>query len=406
VEVGRKSGGRTLLVIVLVAINLRTVIASLPPLLDYVRGDLGLSASVAGLLTAAPVLLFGLLAPVAPWLGRRIALERLIALCAGLTMVAGLLAGLGTAPALFASSCLAGAGVAVSQATVPTLIRMRFPASMGGMTGAYTMALPLGGALASATTVPIFRIFDDRWAPALAVWALPVAVALALWMPIAIRGHSVLHATEREPARDEPLAWAVAAFFGMQSLVFYSALAWLPTILQANGFSASTAGLLQALNQIVSMLPAFVVPVLAMRMASQLPLLASAVVSVSAGAVGLLAAPSAAPLWIVLLGLGQGATLGLAFILPALRARTPHGVAALTAMMLSVGFLMASAGPWILGVAHDLTGGWTVPLIVLAAAALLELVPGAAASRPQQARSSGDVAGPEPCSPAPAAPSI
>jgi CP family cyanate transporter-like MFS transporter len=361
---------------------------------------------VAGLLSAAPVLLFGMLAPAAPWLGRRIALERLIALCAALTVVAALLAGLGTAPALFASSCLAGIGVAVSQATVPTLIRMRFPQSTGRMTGAYSMALPLGGALASATTVPIFRIFDDRWAPALAVWALPAALALAAWMPMAVRGRSLLHASEREPARGEPLAWAVAAFFGMQSLVFYSALAWLPTILQENGFSASTAGLLQALNQIVSMLPAFVVPVLAVRMASQLPLLASAVASVSAGAIGLLVAPSAAPLWIVLLGLGQGGTLGLAFILPALRARTPHGMAALTAMMLSVGFLIASTGPWILGAAHDLSGGWTVPLIILTAAALLELVPGIAAARPRQARSSGDVPGSEPCGPAPAAPSI
>jgi CP family cyanate transporter-like MFS transporter len=174
----------------------------------------------------------------------------------------------------------------------------------------------------------------------------------------------------------------VAGFFGMQSVVFYAGLAWLPTILQANGFSASTAGLLQALNQVVSMLPAFLVPVLAVRMSSQLPLLAAGVSSMSAGVMGLLLAPGLAPWWIVLMGLGQGATLGLAFILPALRARTPHGTAALTAMMLCVGFLLAGTGPPLLGAAHDVTGGWTAPLVVLLGAVLLVLVPGIPAVRP------------------------
>jgi CP family cyanate transporter-like MFS transporter len=381
----RKADLVPLLLLVLVAINLRTVIASLPPLLNYVRDDIGLSAFVAGLFTTAPVLLFGLLAPAAPWLGRRVPLERLIALCAALTAVAALLGGIGTAAGLFASSLLAGVGVAVSQATIPTLIRIRFPDRMGRMTGAYSMALPLGGALSSASTVPIFHLFDDRWAPALAVWAVPAVLAAALWTPLAIRGRSTLHATHREPARDEPLAWAVSGFFGTQSLVFYAGLAWLPTILQHNGFSASDAGLLQALNQVVSMLPAFLVPVLAMRMAGQVPLLAASVSSLAAGVIGLLAAPSLAPLWIVLIGIGQGGSLGLSFILPVLRARTPHGVAALTAMMLSVGYLLASTGPWLLGAAHDLTGSWTAPLLVLLAATLLELVPGIPAARARRA---------------------
>jgi CP family cyanate transporter-like MFS transporter len=348
-----------------------------------VRDDLGLSAFVAGLFTTAPVLLFGLLAPAGPWLARRIALERLVTAFAAVTALAALVAGLGSAAALFASSLLAGVGVALSQTTIPTLIRMRFPDRMGRMTGAYSMALPLGGALASASTVPIFHHFDDAWAPALAVWAIPGALTVALVMPIAIRGRSKLHATQRDPARNEPLAWAVAGFFGVQSLVFYATLAWLPTILQDNGFSASTAGLLQALNQVVSMVPAFLVPVLAMRMANQVPLLLLSVASLLTAVTGLLVAPQLAPLWTVLLGLGQGGTLGLSFILPTLRARTPHGVAALTAMMLTVGFLLASAGPWLLGAAHDLTGGWTWPLLVMLAAIVLELVPGIPSARPK-----------------------
>ena len=88
-----------------------------------------------------------------------------------------------------------------------------------------------------------------------------------------------------------------------------------------------------------------------------------------------------APLWIVVLGIGQGGALGLGLILPVLRGGGAASVAALTAMSLCVGYIVAAAGPWLLGAVHDAFGGWTVALTVFAAICVLELAPGLPASR-------------------------
>ena len=157
--------------------------------------------------------------------------------------------------------------------------------------------------------------------------------------------------------------------------------AGIPTVLEDNGYSAGSAGTLQALSALVQLAPAFAVPVLAARARNQVGLLWWIVLLQLLGVIGLLVAVDVAVLWIVVLGIGQGGALGLGLILPVLRGGGAASVAALTAMSLCVGYIVAAAGPWLLGAANDLSGGWTVPLIVLAAISLLELVPGLPASR-------------------------
>ena len=377
----QRPGLGVLAAIVLLAINLRTVIASLPPLLADVRADLGLSATVAGLLTTLPVVCFGALALVGPRLARRVPLERVLVACALATAAGAALRGVESAPALFAGSLVAGAAVGIGQATLPVLIRLAFPGATGLLTGAYSMALPLGATLGSGAAVPLARAFGNSWPASLAAWALPAAAAAALWAPAAARRRTLVQGPLPEPLRREALAWWVAAFMGAQSMAFYACLAWLPEILQDRGWSAGEAGALLALSSLVSIVPAFLVPVVAGRRRAQTLALVTTVGLAAIGVIGLLAAPGAAPAWVLLLGLGQGGSLGLALILPVLRAAGPGSVASLTAMTLCLGYLMASAGPWILGAVHDIAGGWTAPLVVLLAITLLELVPGLPAAR-------------------------
>jgi CP family cyanate transporter-like MFS transporter len=173
----------------------------------------------------------------------------------------------------------------------------------------------------------------------------------------------------------------VSLYMGMQSMAFYAGLSWIPTVLEDNGYSAGSAGALQALSALVQLAPAFAVPVLAARRRDQVGLLWWIVLLQLAGALGLLLAIDVAPLWIVVLGIGQGGALGLGLILPVLRGGSAASVAALTAMSLCVGYIVAAAGPWLLGAVHDAFGGWTVALIVFAAICLLELAPGLPASR-------------------------
>jgi MFS transporter, CP family, cyanate transporter len=367
--------------IVLLGVNLRTVIASLPPLLADVRADLGLSATVAGLLTTLPVVCFGALALVGPRLARKVPLELVLVACALATAAGAALRGIDNAPALFAGSLLAGAAVGIAQATLPVLIRLAFPSATGLLTGAYSMALPLGATLGSGAAVPLARAFGGSWTASLAAWALPAAAAAALWAPAAVRRRTLVRGPLPEPLRGEALAWWVAAFMGVQSMAFYAGLAWLPEILQDRGWSAGEAGSLQALSSLVSILPAFLVPVLAARRRAQTLVLLATVGIAAIGVLGLLLAPAAAPAWVLLVGLGQGGALGLGLILPVLRGARAGAVASLTAMTLCLGYLMASTGPWMLGAVHDVVGGWTAPLVVLLAITLLELLPGLPAAR-------------------------
>jgi CP family cyanate transporter-like MFS transporter len=366
--------------VVLLALNLRTVVASLPPLLDTVRADLGLSATAAGLLTALPLVCFGALAPVAPRLARRFTLERLLAICAAATAAGAGLRGLGGTAGLFTGSILAGVAVAIAQAALPVFIRTAHPDRTGPLTGAFSMALPLGATIAAVSAVPLEHAFDGSWRASMASWALPCAAAAVLWALRPGPG-TLMTGVAPPPLLGTRLAWEVSLFFGVQSMAFYIGLAWLPEILADSGYSAGTAGALQALTNVVQIAPAFVVPVLAARMAGQTALLVLAVGVGAVAAGGLLVAPDLAPLWMVALGLSQGGTLGLGLILPVLRAAEPAAVASLTAMTLCVGYLVSAVGPWIAGALHDATGGWDAAVVFLLAVTLLELVPGLPAVR-------------------------
>lgn len=364
--------------VVLVGLNLRTVFASLPPVLANVRADLHLSASVAGLLTTGPLLCFGGFALAAPRLARRVAIERLLAACVALTALGTGLRGVAGTAGLFTGTVLAGAAVALAQTVLPILVRMRHAERAGVLTGSYTMALTLGSAIAAGTVVPLEHAFGG-WRGALAIYAVPGAVAAAVWL--ASREQTTIG---RPPALDLHRlrgSWSLAAFFGLQSMAFYAGLTWLPTILEAHGFSESGAGALQAGANAVQIVPAFFVPILAGRRQHQTEVLVAIVALGCVAVAGLLVAPSAAYGWMPLLGIAQGGALGLAMILPVLRGGSGPAVAALTAMALSVGYLISSVGPFLLGAVHDASGGWTVPLALLLAITAAELPAGVRATR-------------------------
>ena len=369
----RSSPGVLLAAIVLAGLNLRAVFASLPPLLHHVRDDLGLSAGVAGLLTTGPVLCFGLFAPLAPRLAKRVSIERLLVATALLTAVGTGVRGFGGVAPLFAGTILAGIAIAVAQVLVPILVRTRFPERSGVLMGAFSLALTLGSAIAAGLAVPLEDLFGG-WRAALAVFALPAALAVAVWLVPAAELRTVIPNGPSLRLHRLRGSWSMAVFFGLQSTAFYSGLTWFPSILEAHGFSEAAAGGLQAFGNVIQLGPAFLVPILAGRRRNQTGMLFLLIAISLAGLAGLLAAPGGAIAWMALIGVAQGGMLGLALILPVLRARTGAGVAALTAMSLCVGYLLASVGPFLLGVAHDSTGHWTVPLLLLIAITAAEAI--------------------------------
>ena len=368
----------------LAGLNLRLSVASVPPVVEEIEEDLGLSSAAGGLLTSLPVLCFGLLATAAPGLMRRLGAERTL-LAALVPVVVGVaLRADASVAALFAGTVVAGAGIAVANVVVPAVVKARFEQWTGMLMGVYVAALGAGAALAAGLTAPLTRAFDGQWNLALAVWAIPAAVAfgvLAVGVARDVETFGAEAGSMRLLVRDR-LAWQVTLFFGSQSLLFYAGLAWLPSILRDEGYSASSAGTALALYALLGIPPSLVVPVLAARMRGQRPLVALAVAFEVAAIVGLLLAPDVAFVWVTCFALGQGAAFSLALTLMVLRAPDADSAASLSAMAQSIGYTIAAAGPFLLGALHDATGGWHAPLAGMLACTAVLLVAGLGAGRP------------------------
>ena len=373
-------GAALVAAVVLLALNLRSVLAGLPPLIADVRADLGLSAAAAGVLTTLPVLCMGAFAPIAPRVAARVPMERALVACALLTAAGTGLRALESTAAMFATGLALGVAIALAQALLPVLIRTRYHHASGLLTGAFSMALVLGSVLAAGLAVPLERALGG-WEWSLAFWALPALLGALVWLPAALRPGTTVARGGGAPLRASALAWAVCGFFGIQSMAFYASLSWIPSILEDGGWSSEAAGGLLAFGALCGLVPAFILPVLAARAPDQIRLLLAIVLVPVAGFAGVLALPGLAPLWMVLIGFGQSGALGLGLALPIQRGGDAPTVASLTAMTLCVGYLVAATGPWLLGAVHDASGDWTAPLLVLIAITLAELVPGLAAAR-------------------------
>jgi MFS transporter, CP family, cyanate transporter len=371
--------------IVLLAANLRPALTGVAPLIGQIRADTGISNGVAGLLTTLPLLAFGLLSPIAPRVARLFGMERVL-LASLLVLAAGiLLRWAGALEALFLGTVVLGAAIAVANVLLPSLVKREFPEHAGLMTSVYTTSLGISAALAAGVSVPLAQLVG--WRGALAVWVLPALLAGVAWLPQLIRSdHPADPSARNAPGvRDlwrSSLAWQVTLFMGLQSLSYYVTLTWLPEILQAEGMSAARAGWMLGLSQAVAIVTMFLAPMIAERRPSQRGVVGVAVGMSGVGVLGLLVAGStASTLWVVLLGLGQGASFSLALTFFALRAPDPGHAAALSGMAQSVGYLLAAGGPFLFGVLRDATGSWKVPLALLLVITVCLLIAGLGAAR-------------------------
>jgi len=398
-----------LLLVVAVAaagLNLRTAITSLPPLFPDLQTRLNLSSATLSLLAATPVICFGVVSAFTAWLNRRYG-EEMILLVALVLLTAGLLLR-GVAPGvmLFPGTVLAASAIAVLNVLLSSMAKRRWPERAGLLIGIYLTTLSAGAILSSLLSVPLYDSSGSVQL-ALGVWAVPAALAVLLWLPqLRYRTGPVPAAADGTAVSGPPragvkvyryaLAWQVTAFMGLQSLLYYAALSWLPTIFQDRGDSAVTAGNLLALMGVGNLATSLIVPVLAHRRPSQRGLVVPSLIGTAAGLAGSLWAPlGSAPFWVLVLGVSQGSCLGLAIFFMLARAPDAGVAASLSAFAQSVGYLVASAGPLMVGLLHSATGSWNLPLALLLVLCAAELAAGLLAGRPLQLPSVTPPAAPE-----------
>ncbi|WP_419961825.1 CynX/NimT family MFS transporter [Psychrobacillus sp. BM2] len=348
------------------SLNLRPSINSIAPLLETIRNDLGMNASVASLLTSIPVLCMGLFAPVAVKFSGKWGIERVL----GWSL---LVIGVGTILRFFTDSTsfllitafIAGIGIAFAGPLLPGFIKRHFPKHVPSMISIYTVALTLGAALSSSLIVPMQNSMNS-WQSALGVWGVLAFVAVLLWWLFVMRhikpqDHLATTGTKTRMPWTNKKAWLLTLTFGLMAMLFYSFTAWLPDIIQGMGYSKSYAASALTMFVVVQIPVSLVLPILLRKFPSRRLWLSVSALLQLVGLVML--ASSFEPLVATFfIGLGAGGLFSLNILLPLDATENPQEAAAWSAMTQSVGYVIGATGPLILGWIHDATDSFSAAI--------------------------------------------
>ncbi len=370
--------------ILLFSANLRGLFTAVGPLLGTLQDAFGMGASEAGLLIALPLVVFCLVSPLAPRLARGLGLERALFVALGVMAVGIVVRAFGPLWALYLGTAVLGAGIAIGNTLLPSLLKRDFPDQLTKLTAVYAITMGIGSAVASAVVVPLSDAVG--WRLSLGAFViLPLASAL-LWLPQLGRHSDIVrqttpHAAESVKVWRSPLAWQVTLFFGVNSAVYYAVATWLPSILADAGFTQAMAGTLHGVMQLATALPGLFLAPLVQRTRDQRGIAAALVSLGLVSIVGLCLVPGWAVLWVSGFGFGVGGAFILALAFLGLRTRSADQTARLSGMTQSVGYVLSASAPVLFGALHDKTGNWAPVLAICALLCGLLIILGLAAGR-------------------------
>jgi CP family cyanate transporter-like MFS transporter len=383
--------GRSLALIgiLLMALNLRTAVAAISPIVAEIRADIPLDTLGLGIIGALPPVAFALSGLFGARLGRRFGLEPLLLAAIGMMVAGHLLRGSAdTYQVLLAGSIIAFAGIGIGNILLPPLVKRYFPDRIALMTTAYVSLMAISGAVPALLAAPVAEAAG--WRASLGMWSILAAVTLVPWLVVIVRAHrerqalgSDARARDTRPASRHHTAmwrsrtaWALAMVFSLTSFQVYALISWLPRLLiETAGVTPLTAGGYLALYVALGLPLAIVIPRVISRLADVSILVVVGIALLVVGYLGLLLAPgSLLVLWVSAAGIGTIMFPGVLTLIN-LRTRTTNGSAALSGFVQGIGYAVAVAGPITFGLLHEATGGWTLPLVTLIAAALACVVP-------------------------------
>jgi len=400
----QKSSSLMLIIgIVFIAANLRAPLTSVGPLVNIIRSNLHISSTTAGMITTLPLFAFALFSPFAPGFARKFGAEFVLLWSIVFLMIGIILRSQSGSLFLFLGTAILGLAISMGNVLIPSLIKQHFPQQIGSMTGIYSVSMNVFAAIASGISIPIATELKFGWAGALRIWAVLAFISIILWIPqmkwrkqkmpinqvkvdsnvevdmLKIHKETV---TKKTNLWKSPLAWQVTLYMGLQSMIFYCMVAWLPSILIQQGMNSSKAGWMLSLMQLALIPFTFIVSVLAGRRANQRSLVIIGFLCLLIGFLGLLFGGSKLLfLWIIILGIGGGFTFSLSMMFFSLRTKNHDEAAKLSGMAQSIGYLLAAFGPMFFGYLHDITINWTIPIIILIGVSGLCMIVGLGASR-------------------------
>ena len=374
--------------IVLVALSLRTAVAAVSPILDQISHEIPLSALIVSLLGAVPPVAFAVSGLLAPTISRRVGLDRTLLLAVGVMVLGHLGRTLApTAGVLLGATVVTLLGVGVANVLLPPIVKRYFPDRIGTVSAIYITVMSFGSSIPALIAVPVAD--SAGWRASLGIWFVVAATAAIPWIGMLRRERLARvrdQPTEAELAEPEPalagrighsvIAWAMVGSFGAAAFVSYATFAWLPSILvDTAGLSPGAAGSLLALWAFMGFPCGVLAPILAARLRNITPLLVASIVFILVGYGGLLLAPAAAPvLWTVVAGFGP-LLFPLVLALINLRTRSHAGAVAVSGFVQGIAYAIGALGPLVVGLLHDATDSWFVPLLVVVAVGVVLSAP-------------------------------
>lgn len=354
--------------IILIAATLRAPLTSVGPVIQQIKTDLHINNGIAGLITTIPLIIFGIVSPFVSRMLSKISMSRFLFLTLILTIVALVIRVMGGVSTFFMGTVLLGVSIALANVTLPAYAKWAFPTQIGLITGIYSATMNFTAGLGGGLSYPLSTVTSLSYRFSLVFWVIFAVVALVIWLPqLKQLSHlpSQQHDGLRKPIYRSKIAWAVALTMAFQSMMFYSIVAWYPSILVSKGINPEMAGYFLMLNQFAQLPMTFTFPIIAAKMSTQRSLIGIVAALMSVGFTLLFFDNT----WLllvamVLTGMGIGACFSLCMTMFSIRSKTTAGSMALSGFGQSIGYWVAAIGPFMLGLAHDILSNWTIAIIL------------------------------------------
>lgn len=363
--------------IMLVSFNLRPSITAIGPLVPLIRADLGISNGWAGFLTTLPLLTFATFSLFSAAIGKKLGNPQAILLALFILLIGSIIRVLGGSDLLFIGTGLTGIGIVICNVLLIPLIKNRLPNKIGIVTASYSAGMTLTAAIASGISAPLAIDLGWGWRGSLLSWSALILVGIILWAPQTKVPKPIIQTNINEIKINvwkSRLAWQVSLFMGVQSLLFFTLVAWLPDMMITRGLSAVESGILVSTMQIIGLIGTFISPIVAVKFKDQIGII------LVLGAMYILgfSALFIHVLWInfiglTLVGLALGSSISLAYTLIGLRTGNDKVTASLSGMAQSAGYYLAALGPILFGIAYDVFGNWNLLIYMMLAFSILFL---------------------------------
>lgn len=356
--------------ILFISFNLRAPITAVGSVVELIQNEYMLSNAAAGFITTLPLIAFAVVSPFVARVSGKIGHTRTMMLGLCLILVGELCRSYTGAAGLFIGTAIIGVGIAIGNVIIPGIIKLYFSQKVGMITSIYTSGMCIFAAVGAGISVPIAKGLELGWKNALAAWFFLTVLTILIWFPQTRKKHIPASDTQKVAGKTSiwrsKLAWWVTLFMGTQSLLFYSLVAWLPTMIVSKGMSDSFAGNMALLFQLMAIPATLLIPVLCDKVKNQRILVLITCMIYAIGMASFLFAHHAALLVfaVICMSIGMGGSISLSIAFISLRSPNSARASELSGMSQSAGYLLAAIGPIVTGFIFDIQSSWTIPLIL------------------------------------------